>query len=295
MFHDRRTIRPDLHVLVPENIRVKPEELEHYRRHGFVVLPGFFEQSELEVWLARLAALIRGDVPKADGMLMMRDVMIVKGATVPGSPEEAIAKIQDFDRDPVLRTYTDHPRLLAEVSQVTGEHIVSIHNMLINKPPGVDGRHPLHQDLLYFPFRPADRIVATWTALEPVNRNNGCLAVIPGSHRGELLPHENPDWDFLNVGYFGAAGVGAHPDRVHLEMQPGDTVFFHPLILHGSGRNRSDGFRRAISSHYAGADCVYPPGVDTGGAARYRLVRGEVQPGGLLDGTADDIHKIIES
>ena len=38
-------------------------------------------------------------------------------------------------------------------------------------------------------------------------------------------------------------------------MAPGDTLLFHPLLVHGSGRNRSDGFRRAISTHYASADC----------------------------------------
>jgi phytanoyl-CoA hydroxylase len=66
-------------------------------------------------------------------------------------------------------------------------------------------------------------------------------------------------------------------------MQPGDTVFFHPLLLHGSGRNRSDGFRRAISSHYAAAECRFLPGSLTSAARRYRLIRGEVRPGGLLD------------
>jgi phytanoyl-CoA hydroxylase len=269
---------------------VTPEQLDHYRREGYVVLPGFFEKSELAVWLERLAALIRGDVPKAEGMLMMKDVMVVKGAVETESAAEALAKIQDFDLDPVLRTYTDHPRLLAEVEEITGRHIVSIHNMLINKPPGVDGRHPLHQDLLYFPFRPASRIVASWTALEAVDRSNGCLAVVPGSHLGELLPHENPDWDYLNIAYFGAKDVGAHPKRVHLTMAPGDTVFFHPLILHGSGRNRSDGFRRAISSHFAAADCAYMKGSDRGGAKRYRLLRGEVQPGGLLYDSSGDVH-----
>ena len=40
----------------------------------------------------------------------------------------------------VLSGYTRHPRLLEQVEPITGEHIVSIHNMLINKPPGVDGR-----------------------------------------------------------------------------------------------------------------------------------------------------------
>jgi len=53
----------------------------------------------------------------------------------------------------------------------------SVHTMLINKPPnmGRTSRHPFHQDLAYFPFRPVDRIVAAWSALEPANRENGSL------------------------------------------------------------------------------------------------------------------------
>ena len=43
-------------------------------------------------------------------------------------------------------------------------------------------------------------------------------------NRGDLLRHENPDWEYLNLGYFGAAGVGPHADRVHVEMEPGDTL-----------------------------------------------------------------------
>lgn len=54
-------------------------------------------------------------------------------------------------------------------------------------------RHPPHQDLYYFPFRPADQIVATWTAIEPCNTVNGCLYVSPGSHiPGKLYPHNYP-------------------------------------------------------------------------------------------------------
>lgn len=41
---------------------------------------------------------------------------------------------------------------------------------------------------------------------------------------------------------------------VNLEMQTGDTVFFHPLLIHGSGVNKSKRTRRAISCHYATVD-----------------------------------------
>lgn len=59
-------------------------------------------------------------------------------------------------------------------------------------------RHPMHQDLHYFPFRPADRIVCAWTAMERVHRGNGCLVVVPGTHRGELMEHEYPDWKVVS-------------------------------------------------------------------------------------------------
>lgn len=72
---------------------------------------------------------------------------------------------------------------------------------LINKPPDPgtqSSRHPLHQDLYYFPFRPANRIVCAWTAMEKINRQNGCLVVLPGSHMGELEEHGYPDWKVWN-------------------------------------------------------------------------------------------------
>ena len=49
-------------------------------------------------------------------------------------------------------------------------------------------------------------------------------------------------------------------DQWSSNLDPGDTVFFHPLLLHGSGVNRSDDSRRAISCHYASATCEYLPG-----------------------------------
>ncbi len=252
-----------------------------YDEQGFLVLRGFFEAAELEAWKERLTAIVEGDVEVPDGMLVMRDVMVAKGVVKPATPLEAIAKIQDFHNDPVLfEGYVKHPKLLEWVADFVGPDVKTIHNMLINKPPNVDGRHPLHQDLLYFPFRPADQIIATWTALEACTRENGCLVVVPGSHKGELLPHEDPDWDYTNRAYFGAKGVGAHADRLHLEMDPGDIVFFHPILLHGSGQNRSSGFRRAISAHYASAACRFLPGAEAAGEARpYLIVRGSEREG----------------
>jgi len=251
-----------------------------YDECGYLILPGLFEEAELAAWRARFAAIVDGSVEPAEGMLVMRDVMVAKGVVRPGRPAEAIAKIQDFHNDPVLFDgYAKHPRVLDLAEQFTGPDIKSIHTMLINKPPGVDGRHPLHQDLVYFPFRPESRIVGISTALEPCTRENGCLVVVPGSHQRELLPHENPDWEWLNFGYFGARGADGR-ERIHVEMAPGDTIVFHPLLLHGSGRNRTAGFRRMILVHCASAECRYlAGGRPVAGGRPYLLLRGSSHEG----------------
>ncbi|KAG7270315.1 hypothetical protein CRUP_030215 [Coryphaenoides rupestris] len=57
--------------------------------------------------------------------------------------------------------------------------------------------------------------------------------------------------------YHGVQDFDPRLPRAHLEMEKGDTVFFHPLLIHGSGMNQTSGFRKAISCHYASARCYY--------------------------------------
>ena len=83
--------------------------------------------------------------------------------------------------------------------------------------------------------------------------------VIPGSHKGEFLKHSYPNWEGgVNKMYYGIQDFDIKNARlVHLEMEKGDTVFFHPILIHGSGANKTSGFRKAISCHYAASECEY--------------------------------------
>jgi phytanoyl-CoA hydroxylase len=256
------------------------EQIAEYWKHGFVVVPGLVSQGKLDRYVQRLEAIVSGDVAPADGMLVMRDVMVAKGAVAPSTRMAGIAKIQDFEQDPELYSYALEPALLDCVESLIGREVLSIHTMLINKPPGVDGRHPLHQDLFYFPFRPADAIVATWTAINPCRENNGCLFAVPGSHKGKLREHGDPGWEYVNLLYWEAkreAGETDFPEPVPLIMHPGDTVLFHPLLLHGSGVNQTNGFRRSISAHYASDDCYAVWTNEVFGERKYVAVRGARQ------------------
>ena len=234
-------------------------EREQYWNDGFVLLRGLFAQGQLARFEERFVALASGALSAPSRMVIMRDVMVVRGAVEPASPVHAVNKILSFEDDPVLFGHSLDVSLLGAVRDLIGPCLNTISTNVFNKPPGLDGRHPLHQDLRYFTLRPADKIVAAWTAISRCTRENGCLAVVPGSHRGALFEHGETDWEFRNYGFFAAKGAPLEA-RVHVEMEPGDTLLFHPLLLHGSGRNRTSGFRRAMSTHYASVECDLPDG-----------------------------------
>ena len=231
-------------------------QIAEFEREGFVLVRGLLEPAERERYNTRFLDIAAGNAPPE--MTVMRDVMVVKGAVTPKTPVHGINKIMNLETDPVLFDYARHPATLAIAQQLARDRrLYTISTNVFNKPPGIDGRHPLHQDLRYFRLRPASGIVGVWTALSPCTRASGCLAVIPRSHHGPLLGHEDPDWEYVNRAFYGVTDVNRDA-RHHVEMDPGDTLFFHPLLVHGSGRNRTDDFRRAISVHYASAKCTTP-------------------------------------
>lgn len=240
-------------------MQLSPEQAERYHEQGFLLLPGLVPEERLRVYEERFLAFATGSVPPTPGMRIMRDVMVIDGTVEPETPLHAVNKLLQFEEDATLYGYVTEPALLAAVRSLIGDDIYAVVTNIFNKPPGVDGRHPLHQDLHYFPMRPPEKIVGTWTAFTATHPDNGCLAVVPGSHRGPLLEHRYPDWEHLNAGFYGV-GESVVGEHVHVEMDAGDTLLFHPLLIHGSGHNRTDAFRRAISTHYASDDCEAPDG-----------------------------------
>lgn len=82
--------------------------------------------------------------------------------------------------------------------------------------------------------------------MQKVNMDNGCLVVIPGTHTGELLKHGYPEWQAVNKMYHGIMDydLSHRKNATYLEMEAGDTVFFHPILIHGSGSNKTTGFRK---------------------------------------------------
>ncbi|KAL4659334.1 phytanoyl-CoA dioxygenase, peroxisomal [Arapaima gigas] len=257
-----------------DNDLLLPEQRHFYEENGFLLIRDLVSAEDIDRFRAEFERICRREV-QVPGLVVMRDVAIAKSEFVPD--QKAITKVQDFQEDPELFHYCQLPQILKYVECFTGPNIMAMHTMLINKPPDAGkktSRHPMHQDLHYFPFRPADRIVCAWTALERVDRSNGCLVILPGSHKGTLQEHDYPNWEGgVNKMYHGIRNYHTDHPRVHVVMEKGDTVFFHPLLIHGSGMNQTEGFRKAISCHYASADCYY---IDVKGTTQENIEK-EVQ------------------
>ncbi|KAL7637425.1 UNVERIFIED_CONTAM: hypothetical protein RMT77_012153 [Armadillidium vulgare] len=272
-----------------DNSKLSREQRAFYEENGFLVIKNLVKHEHLERWRMRFLDLIEGRVYNQN-MTKMKDVALKDRKDMP--PERVINKIQDFIWDEVLSEHCRMPEILDYVECFTGPNIMAVHTMLINKPPDPgtrSSRHPLHQDLYYFPFRPANRIVCAWTAMEKVHRDNGCLFVVPGSHKGKLEQHVYPDWEKgVNKAYHGVKGFDDAPKQL-LEMEKGDTVFFHPVLLHGSGDNVTNHFRKAISCHYAASDCHY---IDVRGTLQENIAK-EVEEVAKRRGLEDPDYKEI--
>ncbi len=107
---------------------------------------------------------------------------------------------------------------------------------------------PWHQDTGYYGAHTAnDLVITAWLPMVPADEANGCMQVVPGSHRGGGVEHvkANDAGDFLKlVREPEAAAVRTLP------MQPGDVLFMHNLCWHRSLPNRTDGIRWSIDLRF---------------------------------------------
>ncbi|XP_054255439.1 phytanoyl-CoA dioxygenase, peroxisomal isoform X2 [Indicator indicator] len=240
-----------------DNDVLTEEQRQFYEDNGYLLIKKLVSDEDIERFREEFLRICRREVKPPGAMIMKNESL----RSQYGQSEKAVNKVQDFQEDKELFRYCTLPEILKYVECFTGPNIMAMHTMLINKLPDSDKQtflHPMHQDLHYFPFRPADLIVCSWTAMERADESNGCLVVQPGTHKETLKPHDYPKWEGkTNKLFHGLLDEDETIPKVHLVMEKGDTVFFHPLLIHGSGINKTSGFRKSISCHFASSECYY--------------------------------------
>ena len=145
------------------------------------------------------------------------------------------------------------PELLDVVQELIGPQICG--HKQFNLRPKLPGQElttvPWHQDGGYYdPRLKDDTVLTVWMPLVPANAHNGCLQLVPGSHRTGALEHDT------DVGEGKFLQVRATPDPASVmtvEMEPGDALIMHNLTWHCSTQNHSDGIRWSIDLRFYAA------------------------------------------
>lgn len=151
-------------------------------------------------------------------------------------------------RDPFWVRFLSDDRLLDLAQVLVGPDIAFFAADYIAKPPRSGKGIHWHQDGHYWPLEPME-VITVWFAVSHSTRANGCVRVIPASHRLGLQQHSpRRDADtLLNPVDPAVLDAGR---AVDLELEPGDVSVHHPLLVHGSEPNRSASWRRGGTIQY---------------------------------------------
>jgi len=141
------------------------------------------------------------------------------------------------------------PEIAEVLALLLGRPAFGAQTMYYYKPPGSKGQG-MHQDNFYLLASPAT-CIAAWTAIDDATVENGCLYVVPGSHRGDILCPEEGKKKWLGYGDGHITKFPRENKPVPIEVRRGQTMFFGGNLIHGSGPNRSQSrSRRTFIGHY---------------------------------------------
>ena len=134
-----------------------------------------------------------------------------------------------------------HDALLNAVEDILGGDILIYGTLVFYKPPRDSGYSSWHQDSLYSGLHLTPSTSA-WIALTASHPANGCMRVLPGSHKQGLLNHVNVqgDPDLLNRRGERVEMVVDESEAVNVVLRPGEMSLHQSNIVHGSNPNTSD-------------------------------------------------------
>lgn len=225
---------------------IDDQAVARFDRDGYLVVNNAFTGQEVKEALDGLLRLISGQVEGFKG------VMYEHAASGLPVEEMSAEQRQDYVRkfmwfekyDERLHRMAHHPRLLAALERIIGETPHLFQDMALLKPPHIGREKPWHQDHAYFELPLNARVVGAWIALDEATTENGCMIVIPATHRqGPVVHFKRRDWQICDT-HINNRGAVAVP------LKPGGCLLFSSLIHHGTPTNHSGLRRRAVQFHY---------------------------------------------
>lgn len=165
-----------------------------------------------------------------------------------------------WEASPAYLEHAKNPLLTETVARLCNntDTLRIWHDQIQYKLPKIGGVTKWHQDHPAWPvIQPAD-LISAWVALDDVDEENGCMWMVPGSHRWGKIPMKTTD-DFKLEYDASLLPPGVEVKFEPLRVKKGEVGFHHCMTWHGSNRNLSDRHRRAIAVHYMPGYTRYTP------------------------------------
>lgn len=219
---------------------VSAEQLEQFQRDGYCVVDGLYAPDELAAIEAFFEDFKHNGLAVYDAGHTFEALDKTKQQVRAMHPHRYSKQVQDWAL---------HPRVVAALETLLGQPPLLAQTMYYFKPPGSKGQG-MHQDNFYLLAAPAT-CIAAWTPIDRSDLDNGCLYVVPGSHRKEILCPADGAEAWLNYGDSHIKPFPRDAKPVPVIVEQGQTMFFGGNLIHGSGPNRTtDRSRRTFIGHY---------------------------------------------
>ncbi len=232
---------------------ISEEDVAYYHENGYLVVHNALTQAELDELKAETSRICRGELGDIRGV-------------IPAASDEPEADVLrrylcihfPHKLSDVMMKYLVHPTIVDVTTGVIGPNVKCMQSMLFIKSSGKPGQ-AWHQDEDFIPTR--DRsLTGGWIAIDDATTENGCLWVIPGSHKhGVLWPQHVQDDARFDCTKESGGFPYTDDDAIPVEVKAGAIVFFNGYLLHRSLPNyASSGYRRVLVNHYMSAESLLP-------------------------------------
>ena len=214
---------------------ISDAQVEQYREEGYFITEPMWDAAQLGAVAAEFDRLWDEFIAAAEASGDPRRIEIARYRPFIG---------QAHTRSAVLAEFVKSPIYLEACARLIGPNADLYYNQCVIKPPE-RGRHfGWHQDSGYTTTEPLE-YVTCWTAVSRTFIENGCIWVLPGSHRQGVWPHHHNEVERSTD-----AEVADESGALPVEMEPGQVAIFSSLLLHKSGPNTSGEIRRGYVPQY---------------------------------------------
>lgn len=229
---------------------------------GYILIPNFVDEKFCDEMNKEVTNIIKSIIPEesafshayaGDGHIAIREM---KPTEDPKSIEDEISKLFRIHSKGIFNEFINKQVLCDILEDILGPNVDCFLSQFIFKNPGAWGQ-PWHQDSSYFPFDREPQVGA-WLATSEATLENGCLVILPGSHKEHLHEHLPDDREGSNYGY---TEIKDHDfsKETPMTLNTGDLLLFHSFLMHKSYDNNSQARRTAMVYHFAETGTDFGP------------------------------------